>query len=339
MGAVKPQSMIKIVIDRDIPFLEGIFEPFAVVTALEGRHISRCDVADADVLVVRTRTRCDASLLAGSRVRTVITATIGTDHIDTEWCRSNGIAVFNAAGCNARGVLQWVAGVLVHTLRERHLHPSQLTLGVVGVGNVGSLVSRYAGLWGFRVLCCDPPLEERETRGYLPVEEIFEKSDIVTLHVPLNDDTRHMVDDVLLGLLQNRMLINSSRGEVVDGEALLRSDAAFALDVWENEPLADRRLVERASIATPHIAGYSMQGKANASARVAEVLSSHCGLPLSGWYPAGIERPVPGDIGWEELCSTIESRFDFCAESRRFKSHPEDFETIRNGYRYREEYF
>lgn len=331
--------MIKIVIDRDIPFLDGVFEPFADVTALEGRAISAADVRDADALVVRTRTRCGEELLKGSAVRTIVTATIGTDHIDTEWCRANGIEVFNAAGCNARGVLQWVSAVLVEILAARGLAPKDLTLGVVGAGNVGSLVSSYAGSWGFRVVCCDPPREEREHCGFLPVEDVFRESDIVTLHVPLDRTTYHMVDRRLLDILQDKVLINSSRGEVVDTEALAASRAQFALDVWEHEPDIDLRLARRAIAATPHIAGYSLQGKANASARAVEVLSSRFGFPLAGWYPAGIEKRQPAEIGWDELCRTIGGYFDLRAESDRLKGCPSGFEQMRNNYRYREEFF
>lgn len=331
--------MVKVVIDRDIPFIGGLLEPYAQVVAAEGRSISRSDVADADALVVRTRTRCDARLLEGTKVRTVITATIGTDHIDLEWCRSRGIAVFNAAGCNARGVLQWVSAVLACTLRTKGLKPQQLTLGVVGAGNVGSLVIEYARLWGFNVLACDPPREEREHCGFISAEDVFRRSDIVTLHVPLDSSTFHLVDSRMLGLLGGRMLINSSRGEVVDSEALISSQAEFALDVWEHEPDIDRRLVQRASVATPHIAGYSLQGKANASAYAVEMLAERCGLPLRGWYPAGVARTVPQRIGWDDMCGSIGAYFDVGAESRRLKADPGEFEALRNAYRYRTEYF
>lgn len=330
---------MKIVIDRDIPFCEGLFEPYAEVAALDGRSISRRDVAGADVLVVRTRTRCDAALLAGSRVTTVVTATIGTDHIDTRWCAANGIEVFNAAGCNARGVLQWVAAVLARVLTSGGRRPDEVTLGVVGVGHVGSLVDEYARLWGFRTVCCDPPREEREHCGFLAADEVFAEADIVTLHVPLDASTFHMVDRRLLGLLRDKLLINSSRGEVVDSEALRASQARFALDVWEHEPDLDRELLHRALFATPHIAGYSLQGKANASARVAEVLSERFGLPLGGWYPPEVTPTTPQQISWEQMCASMGRHFDIEAESARLKSHPDSFEALRNDYRYRQEFF
>ena len=163
---------MKIVIDKAIPFVRGVFEPWADVVYLSGTAIGPADVRDADALIVRTRTRCDERLLGGSRVRLVATATIGFDHIDTAWCAAHGIEVATAAGCNARGVLQWVAAALVRLARMQGWRPAQRTLGVVGVGHVGSLVAEYAAAWGFRVLCCDPPREAREHCGFLPLEAI-----------------------------------------------------------------------------------------------------------------------------------------------------------------------
>ena len=153
---------MKIVADSAIPFFQGVLEPWAEVRYLPGSRIAAEDVRDADALVIRTRTRCDERLLAGSRVRLIATATIGFDHIDTAWCAAHGIRVATAAGCNARGVLQWAGAVLAHLARTQGWKPAQRTLGIVGVGHVGSLIREYACLWGFRVVCCDPPREERE---------------------------------------------------------------------------------------------------------------------------------------------------------------------------------
>ena len=140
---------MKILIDRAIPFLHGVLEPWAETRYLAGSDIGPDDVRDADVLVVRTRTRCNAQLLSGSRVRCIATATIGFDHIDTAWCAAHGIEVVTAAGCNARGVLQWVAAVLAWLSRHDGWQPADKTLGIVGVGHVGSLVAEYAAAWGF----------------------------------------------------------------------------------------------------------------------------------------------------------------------------------------------
>lgn len=276
---------MKIIADCAIPFLEDVLTPFAEVVRIAGKAITAADVRDADALIVRTRTRCDARLLAGSRVRMIATATIGFDHIDLGWCAAHGIRVTTAAGCNARGVLQWIGAALVHLARVQGWQPDGRTLGIVGVGHVGSLVKEYAEAWGFRVLCCDPPREEREHLGFLPLEEVAAQADLLTFHTPLDETTRHLADERLLGMLRpNAVVINTSRGEVVDGEALVRSGHPCALDVWEHEPAIDRTLLDRALIATPHIAGYSEQGKANATAMSVDALARHFGLPLTGWY-------------------------------------------------------
>ena len=331
--------MKKIVADRDIPFLKGVFEPFAEVVYLDGKSISRADVQDADALIVRTRTRCNAGLLDDTSVGFIATATIGTDHIDLDYCRSHGIGVANAEGCNARGVLQWVGAVLVKWLGMKGLKPSDLRIGVVGVGHVGSLVSSYAEAWGFKVLCCDPPREEREHLGFVSIEELLANSDIVTFHTPLDSTTYHLADSKLLPYGDRLFVINASRGEVVDTEALLASGAECAIDVWEHEPEIDRRLLSKALVATPHIAGYSLQGKANAAAMAVAAVAGHFGLPLGGWYPEGVEHVEPRIISWDSLCGTIGGHYDIDAESARLKARPEEFESMRNGYAYRNEYF
>ena len=331
---------LKIVADEAIPFLDGVFDPWADTIRRPGREIGPRDVDGADALIVRTRTRCGEELLRDSSVRLIATATIGFDHIDLAYCRRRGIRVATAAGCNARGVLQWVAGVLAHLARRQDWRPEERTLGIVGVGHVGALVKRYAESWGFRVLCCDPPREERERLGFLPLDEVARRSDLITFHTPLDDSTRHLCDERLLGLLPpGATVINSSRGEVVSGEALLRSGHPYALDVWEHEPRLDAELLAGAEVATTHIAGYSLQGKATASALSVQAVAECFSLPLSGWYPAAAPPSRPREIGWEELCRTIDTAFDCRRESERLKRSPEAFERIRDNYAYREEYF
>ena len=331
---------MKIIADSAIPFLRGVLEPFAEVEYLPGTAISAADVRNADALVIRTRTRCDEKLLADSRVKLIATATIGFDHIDTAWCAAHGIEVTTAAGCNARGVLQWVGAALVHLSRTQGWQPAERTLGIVGVGHVGSLVKAYAEGWGFRVVCCDPPREERERCGFRTLEEVAREADILTFHTPLDDTTRRMADEELFRRMKpSAVVMNSSRGEVVDGAALLRSGLEWALDVWEHEPDLDPELLGKALLATPHIAGYSEQGKANATAMSVAALAHCFGLPLEGWYPPEAAPSVPRPIAWQELCDTIGGVYDIGAESRRLKEHPGDFESLRDRYAYRREYF
>ncbi len=330
----------KIIIDDAIPFLSGVLEPWADVAYLPAAAIGPEEVRPADALVIRTRTRCDSRLLAGSRVRLIATATIGFDHIDTAWCAARGIRVATAAGCNARGVLQWIAAALEHLARTGGWQPGERTLGIVGVGHVGSLVKQYAEQWGFRILCCDPPREAREHLGFLPLETVARASDLLTFHTPLDATTRHLADRALLAAMKpDAVVINSSRGEVVDGKALLASARPCVLDVWEHEPHIDRRLLDRALLATPHIAGYSLQGKANAAALSVQALARTFSLPLTAWYPPQAARSVPRPLSWQELGATIRPAFDIEAESRRLKAAPETFEQIRDRYDYRREYF
>ncbi len=331
---------MKIVADSAIPFLRGVLEPYAEMVYLPGAQISANDVRDADALITRTRTRCDAQLLKGSRVRLIATATIGFDHIDTAWCAANGIAVATAAGCNARGVLQWVAAALEFCARTQGWQPAEKTLSIVGVGHVGSLVKTYAEHWGFRVLCCDPPREAQEHLGFLPIDALACEADILTFHTPLDETTRHLADrDLLARMKPDALIFNSSRGAVVDNRTLLQSGHPYALDVWEHEPTLERDLLQRALLATSHIAGYSEQGKANATAMSVAAVARFFDLPLHDWYPSEAALPRPCLLSWQELGATIRRYFDIEAETHRLKTHPDEFETLRDNYIYRKEYF
>ncbi len=342
---------MKIVADIDIPYLKGILEPYAEVVYLPGRTIGAGNVRDADALITRTRTRCDAALLEGSRVGIVATATIGYDHIDMDYCASRGIQIATSAGCNARAVLQWVAAVLREAwLAGVFASPAGTAIGVVGVGNVGSLVARYAALWGFRVLCCDPPREASPVNGlYAPdrwvtLNEIASEADIITFHTPLTRSgphpTMHLADDRFFARTRpGALIVNSSRGGVVDEKALLSSANRCAIDVWENEPDINPVLAARALAATPHIAGYSAQGKAMATAMAVGALARHFGWPLEGWYPTQGEKTAAHDISWEQMCRLMPSHFDIATQSVALKADIAGFEKMRDNYAYRSEFF
>ena len=331
---------MKVVIDNAIPYIKGILEPYAEVLYREGIDFRQEDVADADLLIIRTRTRCDASLLDSSNVKMIATATIGFDHIDLEYCQKHGIEVITAQGCNAAGVLQWVAAALALLSRKDGWTPPQRTLGIVGVGHVGRLVEQYARAWGFNVLRCDPPRKEREGGDFIPLEELLSRSDIVTLHTPLDRTTHHLINDRTMALMHNdAVLINASRGEVASTQALLKASQRLLIDVWEHEPEINRELLAKAIVTTPHIAGYSSQGKANATAMVVRAAAKRFSLPLTDWYPEQVRITERQDIDWQTMCLTIQSYCDLEAESLRLKAAAEDFESMRNGYRYREEYF
>lgn len=328
---------MKILIDKAIPFLEGLFEPYAEVTYLAGDGFTPEIVHDADALIIRTRTKCNATLLDGSSVRIIATATIGYDHIDLDYCQKNNIKVTTAAGCNARGVLQWVGAGLAYLSKRDGWRPEQIRLGVVGVGNVGSLIAEYGEMWGFDVVCCDPP---RGVEGFVSLDEMLPTVDIITFHTPLDTTTHHMLNSQNIKQLKpSATIINTSRGEVIESQALLDNPShTLMLDVWEREPNVDPALINQATIATYHIAGYSRQGKANGSAMSVKSIAEYFGLPISNWYP-NIESNTGRNITWEELTDSIPQRFDIEDLSLSLKSHPEMFETMRNNYIYRNEYF
>ncbi|MGA0587641.1 4-phosphoerythronate dehydrogenase PdxB [Dyella sp. KRB-257] len=261
---------MKILVDENMPLARELFADFGEVVTRPGRGLSPGDVRDADVLLVRSVTRVDPSLLAGSRVRFVGTATIGTDHVDVDWLRARGIAFASAPGCNAMSVVDYVSSALLE-LADRHGLPlSGRRAGIVGLGNVGSRLRTRLLAMGLEVLGCDPPLADGGRTGLVDLDAIA-GCDIVSFHTPLVCDgahpTRHLADAAFLARLKpGAILINTARGAVVDNAALLaalqrRNDLHAVLDVWEGEPRLDRRLAARVDLATPHIAGYSYDGR------------------------------------------------------------------------------
>ena len=331
---------MKVIIDKAIPYIQGVLEPFAEVLYRDGIAFSPEEVRDADMLIIRTRTRCNEALLKSSKVKLIATATIGFDHIDLDYCAANGITVTTAAGCNAAGVLQWVAAALAMLSERDGWQPKDRTLGIVGVGNVGKLVEQYARTWGFNVLRCDPPRQEREGGDFLPLERVVAESDIITFHTPLDSTTYHLINENIIAQMRpDATIINASRGEVADTNSLVNASQSLLIDVWEHEPNIDPMLLNKALVTTPHIAGYSAQGKANATVSVVAAAAQHFSLPLEGWYPSEVKPAMRKDITWEQMCNTIEQYCDLAAQSSELKAHPEQFESLRNNYNYREEYF
>jgi erythronate-4-phosphate dehydrogenase len=348
---------MKIVADDKIPYLQGVLEPYAEVVYKPGKAISNRDVKDADALIIRTRTKCDANLLEGSSVKFIATATIGFDHIDQNYCRENNIYWTNAPGCNSSSVQQYIASVLAKLFRTEETLPGQSTLGIIGVGNVGSKVEKLGRTLGMKVMLNDPP-REREEGGdqWSSLEEVIEKADIISLHVPLNTEgankTHHLADRNFLDKIKpNTILINTSRGEVVDNAALKqalkeKTLKTAVLDVWENEPNIDQELMELLALATPHIAGYSRDGKANGTAQSIRTLSRFFGLGLDDWYPGNIEKPENpvirikpyGKPAQEIVLEAIEATYDVSADDSRLRENPETFEKQRGDYPVRREF-
>lgn len=349
---------MKVVCDSAIPFLKGALEPYCQVVYANGSEINREMVMDADALIIRTRTRCNADLLEGTGVRFIATATIGYDHIDTQWCESHGIRWTNAPGCNSWSVQQYIGSLLVTMSRTLRFSFRERTLGVVGVGNVGSKVARLAILLGFRVLLCDPPRARREGSGqFVSLDEIISRSDIITLHVPLirdgEDATFHMFDDSRLASMnRNQILINSSRGEVVDGMALKSALAqkkilAASLDVWENEPQIDPELLSLLFTGTPHIAGYSVDGKATGTTMSVQALGKFFDLPCREWevtevpqsvQPSEFSIDAAGKTPQEVLADAILHTYDIRTDDAALRADTASFEKQRSNYPVRREF-
>jgi erythronate-4-phosphate dehydrogenase len=274
MAACPMEPAMHIVADENIPLLDEFFAAFGSIHRLPGRGITAADVRDADLLLVRSVTQVNRALLEGSRVRFVGTCTIGTDHLDLDYFAEAGIAWSSAPGCNARGVVDYVLGSVL-TLAEREgVDPAARVYGVVGAGQVGGrLVNLLRGL-GWQVRVCDPPRQATEGGDFVSLEQIIDECDVISLHTPLDASTRHLFDATRLATLKpGTWLINASRGAVVDNAALRtllpqRPDLKAVLDVWEGEPQVDVELVALCQLATPHIAGYSLDGKLRGTAQI-----------------------------------------------------------------------
>ena len=348
---------MKIVIDNKIPFIKGVLEPYAEVVYLPGKETTPEVVRDADAIITRTRTKCCESLLKGSAVKVIATATIGFDHIDTGWCESNGIIWRNAPGCNSWSVKQYVSSVLVRLAEKHSLRFEDLTVGVVGVGNVGSKVAEAARILGCKVLLNDPPRARKEgTEAFVSLDEIVAKSDIITVHVPLTKDgedcTQHLFDaDRIAQLRPSQILINSSRGPVVDNAALKAALKAgglrgAVLDVWEGEPDLDPELVDLLDFATPHIAGYSADGKANGTTMSVRTVAEVLGLPLTAWTASGVPAPpqalefeidAAGKTRQQVLSEAILHTYDVAEDTAALRADLGAFEKLRGDYPVRRE--
>ncbi|MBR4755941.1 MAG: 4-phosphoerythronate dehydrogenase [Bacteroidales bacterium] len=342
---------IKIVVDDAIPFIRDVFEPYADVVYKVGKEISHADVLDADALVIRTRTKCNAALLDRTTVKFIATATIGMDHIDKEYCDSHGIIVRNAAGCNAGGVMNYVFSALYGVASRKALRLDGCKLGIVGVGNVGSRVDRVAGSLGFKVLKNDPPRMAVEgPEGFCPLDYLLRNSDIVTMHVPLDGTTRGMCNDEFFDMMKpGTIFINASRGEVVVDSALKKAIPKLGpviIDTWNHEPDIDRELMDMVDIATPHIAGYSYQGKQNGTAASVRALSRFFGFEkLYDFFPRteiidleSIKLDLKGKKQGE-VASVLQYNYPIFTDDFMLRMNPGNFEKLRSEYQYRREFY
>jgi erythronate-4-phosphate dehydrogenase len=348
---------MKIVADNKIPFLKGVFEPFCDVIYLQGDQINNSDLKDADALIIRTRTFCNEKLLSGTKVKIIASATIGYDHIDINYCKKNNITWTNAPGCNSGSVMQWFMAALLFYAKQNSIDLTTKSLGIVGVGNVGSKILKFAENIGMRVFLNDPPKVDKERIcGFLTLDSIIRESDIITFHVPLEQSGRyptyHIANDNFFNKIQkSTVLINSSRGEVVDENeldlALNNGKIIDALiDVWEHEPVIHKTLLGKISVATPHIAGYSLDGKANGTAMSVSAISKFFNLPLCDWYPDDL--PFIENMNFiadakkrsyqNVLTELVIKTYNIIADDNALRKNTADFENIRGNYPIRREF-
>ncbi len=348
---------MKIIIDNKIPYIKGALEPFAEVIYLPGKETTPEVVKDADALITRTRTVCNEQLLKDSKIKFIATATIGYDHIDTDYCRKAGIEWTNAPGCNAESVNQYISSALFSWSMRKRKDLAGLTIGIVGVGNVGSRVAKTCDILGMNVLLNDPPRERVEgSEKFVSLKTIQKEADIISVHVPLNlegkDSTFHLANETFLQELTKKpLIINSCRGEVVDSEAIYNAIEAndiegFIADCWENEPEINLDLLNHTDYGTPHIAGYSKDGKANGTQMSIRAISKFFKLGIDNWQAQNVELPektileIDGDQRREYsiLAEAVLSTYDIENDDDALKDAPHRFEQLRGDYPVRREF-
>lgn len=336
---------MKVIVDNKIPYIREALSRLAdEVIYLPGKEFTPEIVRDADALIIRTRTLCNRELLEGSRVKFIGTATIGFDHIDTAYCREAGIRWSNCPGCNAGAVEQYVHAALLLLQKEKGVDLRKACLGIVGVGHVGSHILSMAGRLGMRVLLNDPPRADNGESGFVSLQALAEECDILTFHTPLikegNYATFHLADSVFFaGLKKKPYLINTSRGEVVCTEALLEAMdsekiSGAVIDVWEHEPHINLELLDKVFLGTPHIAGYSADGKANATRMVLEAFCRFFGkkIDFTIALPADPHSPYDKDENIRIL-----QQYNPHRDCEALRAHPELFEQLRGDYPLRRE--
>lgn len=349
--------MVNIAIDDKIPFIRGVLEPYANVVYLPAKEFTKQRLLDVDALIIRTRTVCNAELLEGTAVKFIASATIGFDHIDTSYCKQKGIEWINAKGCNSSSVEQYVLAAMLELAHRRSFQLAGKTIGIVGVGHVGSKVARIAEVLGIKTLLCDPPRAKKEGRtDFVELSELVASSDIISIHVSLSRDGEDKTwglfnREVISKIKKGAILINSSRGEVIDEAALKDSIkqgmlSDVVLDVWCNEPDIDAELMDMATIATPHIAGYSVDGKAMGTAMSVNALAQFFGWDLADWYPAHLPLPSKPQLQADFLQGTFEQNlyilvkqtYNILSDDSRLRIQIKDFEKQRGDYPIRREF-
>lgn len=345
---------MKIVADNTVPYLKGIAEPVAEMVYLSSGEFTPENIHDADALIVRSIDKCTRELLEKSSVRLITSATIGFDHIDISYCEEAGIAWKNSPGCNAVSVAQYVLASLVTVYGKKGETPAGKTIGIVGVGHVGKEVEKMCKAYGMNVLRNDPPRAEKEgSEGFVSLDTLAEEADIITFHTPLTQEgrfaTRHLADETFFRKLKKRpCFINASRGPVHDTGALLKAVrngwvGELIIDCWENEPDIDRELLNRVAIATPHIAGFSADGKANGTRMCLKNIESFFGVKIEKIGEVNPPAPACPVIDLDRFTGAriekaILTCFNPLLPDQALREQPERFEWFRAHYAHPREF-
>ena len=343
---------MKFVIDRAIPFIEGVFEPYgAEVIYKDGPEIVRGDLLDADALVIRTRTRCDAALLKGTAVKLIATATASMDNIDQQWCKEHGIYVQNASGCNAGGVTNYVFSALFGTASRKSIPLEGATIGIIGLGSAGSRVEEMALALGFKTLRYDPIRAEKEWHTeFHDLDTVLEGSDVITMHIPVNATTRGMANAHFFATMKpGAFFINAAQGELVVEKDLIQAIPRLgpvALDAWCHEPNVNRKLMDLVDIATPHIAGYTLQGKQigtslaiRAVARFFSIKELYDFFPTTEILEYQAVKIDAHDKTQGQIASVIQYNYPIFTDDFMFRMNPDSFNELRINYQYRREFY
>lgn len=347
---------MRIIADENIPYLKGIVEKYGETTYLSGAEFTNRNIKDADTLIVRTVAKLGKEVLEGSKVKLICSATIGYDHIDIEYCKANNISWTNAPGCNSTSVQQYIASTLLNLATNEDLDLTKMTIGIVGVGNVGKKVAQLCDVLGMKVLLNDPPREKKEGSSiFVSLNKIKEEADIITFHTPLCKEgeykTHHLADDQFFESLNNKpYIINAARGGIIDTDAIKKAIKTETIkgaiiDCWENEPNIDLDYLNNANIATPHIAGYSADGKANATRMSLISLAKYWDLD-----PKIAEMVTPKKVdnniidlhtfskdNWCRLRGALLQTYDPMEDDSNLRKNPTLFKELRNNYRVRRE--
>lgn len=349
---------MKILVDENMPYARELFSRTGDVVAVPGRPLPEAELQDADGLMVRSVTKVNAALLAGTPVKFVGTATAGTDHIDDASLAAAGISFSAAPGCNAIAVVEYVFSSLLLLAERDGFELRDRTVGIVGVGNVGGRLQKRLQAWGVKTLLCDPPRADRgDQETFHSLDDLVAQADILTFHTPLFKDgpykSWHLADAALLMALKpNTILINACRGAVVDNAALLavlkmRHDLSVVLDVWEPEPDLSLDLLDKVDIATAHIAGYTLEGKARGTTQVFEAWCDFIGQPQQVALESLLPAPefgsitLRGKLDQPTLKRLVHLVYDVRRDDaplRKVAAKPGEFDRLRKQYQERREW-